>query len=125
MEITIKNKTYKTEANANVAFDVLRAYGYTKITDLSSLFDMGDDPEIQQIEAVSSLARYAILEEQRVRDVPEDTQEAPSVRDLTPALLREKDKIRELIEELMQFVNEGEDEEQSKQSGSGDKKKTG
>lgn len=129
MQITVREQSYRTELNINVAFDIIRAYGYSKLSDLQTIFSLSEDPTVDEVEAISSLAVFGIKEAMRVDGVNEDEieREAPSLRDLNPLLLGDPSLIEGLVNELMEHLPG--DPEESEGSGesetSNGKKKKG
>lgn len=126
MQITVREQSFRTELNINVAFDIIRAYGYSKLSDLQTIFSLSEDPTVDEVEAISSLAVFGIKEAMRVDGYKEDEieREAPSLRDLNPLLLGDPSLIEGLVNELMEHLPGDEDEASSGESGgSGNKKK--
>jgi len=125
MQITVREQSYRTELNINVAFDIIRAYGYSKLSDLQTIFSLSEDPTVDEVEAISSLAVYGIKEAMRVDGVKEDEieREAPSLRDLNPLLLGDPSLIEGLVNELMEHLPGEEETGESESSSSSNKKK--
>jgi hypothetical protein len=125
MQITVREQSYRTELNINVAFDIIRAYGYSKLSDLQTIFSLSEDPTVDEVEAISSLAVYGIKEAMRVDGVKEDQieREAPSLRDLNPLLLGDQSIIEGLVNELMEHLPGEEETGESESSSSSNKKK--
>lgn len=125
MQIKVREQSYRTELNINVAFDIIRAYGYSKLSDLQTIFSLSEDPTVDEVEAISSLAVYGIKEAMRVDGVKEDEieREAPSLRDLNPLLLGDPSLIEGLVNELMEHLPGEEETGESESSSSSNKKK--
>jgi hypothetical protein len=125
MQIKVREQSYRTELNINVAFDIIRAYGYSKLSDLQTIFSLSEDPTVDEVEAISSLAVYGIKEAMRVDGVKEDEieREAPSLRDLNPLLLGDPSLIEGLVNELMEHLPGEEETGESESPSSSNKKK--
>lgn len=118
MEIKINDNTYKTQFNVNALFATLRHYGYKKLSDLNEIFNMGDDPEIWQIEGLSVLAQKGIKEDIRIN---RREQELPDVEDLNVFLFEDTARIEQVANEAMEAMP-GQEESQN---GQGEDKKKG
>jgi len=130
MQITVREQSVRTELNINVAFDIIRAYGYSKLSDLQTIFSLSDDPTVDEVESISTLAVFGIKEAMRVDGYKEDEieLEAPSLRDLNPLLLGDPSIIEGLVNELMEHVPGDEESPEGRESSgesepSNDKKK--
>lgn len=118
MKIKIKGKNYDAEPNINALFDTIRHFGYNKLSALQEIFDMGEDPGIDQIEGISVLVQNSIFEGARIADKDIDV---PDVRDINTVIFGDMNIATDIINEAMK--NMPQDSEQSEQSGAESEKK--
>lgn len=99
MQLEVAGQFYGLDMNVNAIFDTIRAFGYSKISALNEIFNMDDDPSIDQIEGVSYLVRAGIYEHQRGQG---EEPAPPSIRDINTVLFSDQEKMQEVLENAFQ-----------------------
>lgn len=115
MKIDLREGKFDAEFNVNCLFSVLRKQGYNKLSDLEKMFNIGDDPTIDDIDNMCQLVVEGIAEGSRIKGEESEV----SLESIRPWLLEDQTRLEKVVTEVM---NSMPSQEESDAQGGGKKK---
>lgn len=117
MLIELGKGKFEAKFNVNCLFNVLRQNGYNKLSDLQTMFNIGDDPKIDDIDNMAHLVYEGIRENCRQNNEDFDVE----IEDIRPWMFEDNSRLEQVVNEVMRSMPSQEQDERDAQEG--DKKK--